>query len=230
MLVRDLIKDVNVKTISEQDYQLLEFALILEELDTFNDDEILSEGVLDMVKGKLDGVAGKLKDMGFEFHNTKPGLIQVLAKGGKTFLKAFLLGLAATKAKAAKDTDKLETLKADMKAIAKDVKVAFTQENVVDILMQLDQATAHLVTGPIHMFSALTGVHILLPWESKGAHGGEHNTDDEKGVGLTTIITSTISSLKDKISKILNPEKAAEASAALDKVAQTVETTTVAAA
>jgi len=99
MTLKDLVKELDNKQLTEEEYVLLEYALLLEEIDNIENNEILSEGILDMVKGKLDGVAGKLKDLGFEFHGTKPGLIQVLAKGGKTLVKAFLLGLAATKAK-----------------------------------------------------------------------------------------------------------------------------------
>lgn len=220
MNLKDLIIEINkldndVNTLTENEYQLLELAYLLEEVDKMNT-EMLSEGkILDMVKGKLDGVAGKLQDLGFEFHNTKPGLIQVLAKGGKTLVKVFLLGLAATKAKAMNDPEKLKAITAEAKAIANDVQKTFTQENVVDILLQLDQATAHLITGPIHMFNSLTGIHIVLPWESKDGH---HGDDHEKTTGITDIIKTTINSLKDKISKVLNTEKAAEANAALDKV------------
>lgn len=219
MQLKDLVREIDkldgVTKLTESEYNLLELAYLFDDEDISND-EMLTEGkILDMLKGKLDGIAGKLKDLGFEFHNTKPGLIQVLAKGGKTVVKAFLLGLAATKAKALNDQTKLDAVKTEAKVIANDVQTAFSQKNVVDILMQLDQATAHLVTGPIHMFNALTGIHVVLPWESKTPHGGDSH--GEHG-SIKDVISASIKSLKDKISKVLQPDKASEAHIALDRV------------
>ena len=70
------------------------------------------------------------------------GLIQYFAaftKGAGAMILAMLKG----------DTDKV-------KAISKTVK----KQDIIHFLLQLDQATLHLVTGPIHMIDAITGWHI----------------------------------------------------------------------
>jgi len=43
-----------------------------------------------------------------------------------------------------------------IKEIAKTVK----KEDLIDVLLKLDQATMHFVTGPIHLIDAITGWHI----------------------------------------------------------------------
>lgn len=221
MKLREILTQLeSQKKLNAHELLVLEYAMIIDVLE--ESETRLDEGIMDVIKTKITTGMGqfttKLKDMGFEFHNTKPGLIQTLATGGLTLAKAFILGLSATNAKARGDSEKLAKITAEATLIKDEVRQMFTKQSVVDFLLQLDTATAHLVTGPIHMFSALTGVHIVLPWESKDAgHGGGHGKKHEP-VGITDIIRSSIQSLKDKVMKGFEPEKAQQIQLALDRV------------
>jgi hypothetical protein len=205
--------------LTNQELLVLEYAFLI---DVIDDESILTESsILDLLKGKLDGLTDKFKEWGFEFHNTKPGLIQVLAKGGKTLVKSFLLGLAATQAKASGDKEKFKNCQIQAKDLKGDIQKAFSQQNVIDVLLQLDTATAHLITGPLHMVSALTGVHIVLPWESKDAHAAHGNAGGHHEPGITDIIKS----LKSKIEKVLPTNQLTLANKLLNKVVSLTKTT-----
>ena len=93
-------------------------------------DDMLSEGIADI-----------LKKSGLHVHKGK-GLIGYLKQAGKGVAQ---LIVAAVKG----DT---ETIKKIMKSVKK--------EDVIDLLLKLDMATLHLITGPIHTIDAITGWHL----------------------------------------------------------------------
>jgi len=70
------------------------------------------------------------------------GLIEYIFKGAKGLAKMFIAAFKGDKE--------------EVKRLAKSIK----KKDVLDFLLRLDQATMHLITGPLHMIDALTGWHI----------------------------------------------------------------------
>jgi len=109
---------------------ILELAVLAEE----TENDFLDEAVLD----KAHHVLAKV---GLHASQGK-GLIQYALSIGKGM--AQLIGAAVRG-----DTDKI-------KEVGKSIK----KEDVLDFLLKLDQASLHLVTGPIHLIDATLGLHI----------------------------------------------------------------------
>jgi len=73
----------------------------------------------------------------------RKGLIQYFAQFGTGMAKLF---------KAAIKKDKAE--------VKKIMSTEISKEDLIDFILKLDQASLHVLTGPIHTISAITGIHI----------------------------------------------------------------------
>jgi hypothetical protein len=76
------------------------------------------------------------------------GLIQHLLNGGEFVYKAVKLAIK-------QDSDGIKKLFAD----------AEFKKNFVDFILKLDQASLHLITGPLHFIEAVTGIHIGVAFD-----------------------------------------------------------------
>jgi hypothetical protein len=130
---KQLKEDLNKVEFNTAEYQaaMIKLSYVLEHSDTLNENvEYVAEAVNDTLKK-------------FGLHVAKgKGLISYFAKfatgAGKLIIAA---------------------LKGDGEAVA-EISNSVKKEDVIDFLLKLDQATLHLVTGPIHMIDAITGWHI----------------------------------------------------------------------
>lgn len=145
--------------------------LVLQEM-TLTESELLFGDVLN--EGVFDKV---LKKTGLHVERNK-GLIQYLGRAGKNIGK---LVIAAIR----RDT-------ATVKTIMQSVK----KEDLLDFVLKLDQATLHLITGPIHFIEAVTGIHIWAHVKAKAEAAG-HVLDAIKSAlqrvrdGLVKVVTDT---------------------------------------
>jgi hypothetical protein len=119
-----------------------------------------------------------LKKAGLHLGKSK-GLIQHLQAAGKGLFKMFIAGIKGDKA--------------ELKAVASTVK----KEDVIDFLLKLDQATLHLITGPLHFIEAVTGWHL---WAAVQA--AKSTSKD-----VAAKIKSAIAAIKDGIQKMLDHGK-----------------------
>lgn len=111
------------------------------------DMEALNEAFnLGMLKS---GAKELLKKAGIHAGQESNGLIQVALKSGKVMAQFIYYALKAAAGN--------EEAKAKVKELA---NTEIKKEDVLDFLLKLDQATLHVVTGPIHMIDSLTGWHI----------------------------------------------------------------------
>ena len=87
-------------------------------------------------------------------------------------------------------------------ALSKSIK----KEDVVHFLLQLDQATLHLVTGPIHILDAVTGWHSSANLKTIKAKATETATaiGDKLKTAFTTIKTSIHDALDGKRAQSLH--------------------------
>lgn len=111
--------------------------LIFEYVLLSTEENVLEESLNDMIK-----------KTGLYIHKER-GLIDYILKAGKTVGK---LVVAAIK----KDKKTIKSLMSDVE-----------KSDVIDFLLKLDQATLHLVTGPIHFIDAVTGWFI---WADVKSH------------------------------------------------------------
>lgn len=132
-----------------------------------NDDTVLLENVF--------------TDLGKSLVHIKKGkgLIQHFKSAGVGMAKMFVAVLKG-------DTN-------EVKRIAKTVKAT----DVLDFLLKLDQATLHLITGPIHSLEAITGWHIWANIEK--AQG--------KASKLVDKLRQAISILKSNIGTLIGGKK-----------------------
>ena len=148
------------KEVSEFDDQLVESImdlLLIREANTqdlyeafdLDQDTLINEGIMDVLKmdvkdvaKNLDGLLKKgLGKTGLHLHKGK-GLISYIMSAGKGVGKIMLA-----------------LLKGDKETV-KELSQSVRKEDVVDFVLKLDQATMHVITGPIHMLDAITGWHI----------------------------------------------------------------------
>ena len=140
------------KTYIEQEQvkaSLIEFALFMEQ---HEEEGVVNEALKLNFKGLLD-------KFGLHAHKGSAGLIQTLAKVGAHVSKIIFHAIKAPTNEESKA--KLQEL----------LKKKGTKEELVQFLLQLDQVTLHLVTGPIHMIDALTGWHIGAKIKDKAIDG-----------------------------------------------------------
>ena len=97
---------------------------------------------------KMPDIDGALKKAGLHVKKGR-GLIQMIASSGLHFARVFHAAIRA----AGGDKGAEKTLR---ELLSKKI----SKEDVIDFLLKLDQATLHIVTGPIHFIEAVTGWHI----------------------------------------------------------------------
>lgn len=153
-------------------FQLSDHAIALLEAGIFMETETLDEAL------NFKGLLGKL---GLKAHKGT-GLIQILGKAGKNMAEMMWYAFKAAKGDEAAKVKLAEILKTKIK-----------KEDVINFLYQLDMATAHLVTGPIHMIDAITGWHIAPNLHSAAS--------------TTEIIRRAIKELEDASKKLVGAVK-----------------------
>ncbi len=166
---------------------LLEYHFFIQNLDTFNEN-VLNEGVKDKVMGFLKKAKLSAKDLTHHLgiHIGKSGgrgLIQSLLASGMNISKVMI---AAFQAVRGGDEEK---------AALKDAitKLKVKKEDLLDFLLRLDQATLHLVTGPLHMIDAIMGWHI---WADVKAQASNISTR------VKDAFTAMIQTIKDLPKKV----------------------------
>jgi len=123
------------------DRLIVEYTL-LSSFDTtiYHLDAPLEEGVMQNLLHKA----------GLHAHKTS-GLIDYLIKGGRGVGKLILAAM-----------------KKDKQGV-KDILSSVDKTDVLDFLLKLDQATLHIVTGPIHFIDAVTGWHLWAEIKNKSS-------------------------------------------------------------
>ena len=79
----------------------------------------------------------------------------------------------------------------------KEIANSIEKEDVINFIMQLDQATLHIITGPLHFIDAVTGWHIGANLK----HAGTKVKD------ILKQIWEYLTALKSKIPQIFDTEK-----------------------
>ena len=139
---------------SSIDLSIMEFMSFMEYMEQLEEGELngtpLSESYEDGLLMEANKFKKALEKIGLEVeYNPRGGLIQMFTKIGKTVGKIIYL---ATRVSFGDEGRKPELIK-----LLKQTK----REDIIDFLLKLDLATAHVVTAPLHMIDALTG------WELK---------------------------------------------------------------
>ncbi len=148
------------------------------------------EGLLLLSESRMAAAMGKI---GLKAHKTK-GLIQYLKSAGKGIGK---MVIAAIKG----DT---ETVKKVARSIRK--------EDVVHFLLQLDMATLHILSSPIHTIAAITG------WELEA--NISHIT--KKAAGVADVVKTAVRNLKNSLEGYFSSSKEKAYFTYLDKIAADV--------
>lgn len=118
----------------------LELETLLDESQTL--EEAWSQSGI-LVEESNSRIGKFLSSMGIHAHKTGPGLIGDLRSAGKGFFKFFVA-----------------VLRGDWETVKSMANKEIKKEDVLDFILRLDQATLHILTGPIHSLEALTGWHI----------------------------------------------------------------------
>ena len=156
-------------------FKLSNDAIALLEIAAFMDTKTLEEG---LNFGKLLGKLGLKAHKGV-------GLIDILKKSGKNIGKMMWLAFQVQRGD--------ETAKLELKEL---LKTKIKKEDVLNFILQLDQATLHVITGPIHLLSAITGWHL----EADLHKVGSASELIKKAVAeLETASKSLVGKLKDKM-------------------------------
>lgn len=118
------------------------------ELQYFSDMDFstLNESIL--TEFKMPDIGSALKKAGLHVKKGR-GLIQIIASSGIHLAKIFHASIKAAGGNKEAEKELKELLS---KKISK--------EDIIDFLLKLDQATLHVITGPIHTIEAITGWHI----------------------------------------------------------------------
>ena len=120
-------------------FELSDDAIALLEIAAFMETKTIEEG---LNFGKLLGKLGLKAHKG-------TGIIQVISRAGKNIGELFWYLLQAQRGD--------EAAKIKVKEIAsKKIK----KEDIINFILMLDQASLHLLSGPLHTLSAITGIHI----------------------------------------------------------------------
>lgn len=111
---------------------LVDLLAITESDIDFDEDDMLTEGVLDNFAAKL----------GLKIHRGDSGLIQQFKRAGKAIFKLFMAAIKGDK------------------ATVKEVAGSLKREDVAKFIFNLDNATLHILAIPIHTINAITGWDI----------------------------------------------------------------------
>lgn len=145
--------DINFKDFINEEDDMQRMVL---ELCTIMDSEI--EVLYEMVdEDDYTLLENVFTDLGKSLVHIKKGkgLIQYFKQAGVGMAKLFMATIKG-------DVD-------EVKKIAKSVKAT----DVMDFLLKLDQATLHLITGPLHSLEAITGWHIWANVQKAHATAGK---------------------------------------------------------
>lgn len=171
-----LIQELDALLITEdqivEHFHLSDEAIALLEVASFMETKTLDEA---LNFGKLLGKLGLKAHKG-------TGLIQILGKAGKNMAEMMWYAFQASRGDENAKVKLTEILKKKIK-----------KEDVINFLYQLDMATAHLITGPIHMIDAITGWHI-----APNLH---------KATSTTQMIKNAIKELEDAGKKLVGSLK-----------------------
>lgn len=176
------------KYLYEDDIEkIIEVAIFMEE---FN---YLDEGIGDL-KNKIKNLLPKI---GLRVEKKEEGLIQILAKSGKTLAKFFWYALKSS-------MGDVEAKKKVKELSKKEVK----KEEILDFLLKLDMVTLHLLSEPVHMIEALTGWKLeafIMKYEKEIKNFTEKV--DKALVYLEDAAKNASSSLKGKITSYIKSIK-----------------------
>jgi hypothetical protein len=131
---------------------LLEMAMFMEQ-DPARLDEAFNPASLAKAAGSLMKASGLHVKKG-------DGLMQMAMRSGKLMAQFIWYAIKASKG----DKEAAEKVK----EIA---NTKITKEQVIDFILKLDMATAHILTTPIHTIDAITGWHIWANVKSKASTG-----------------------------------------------------------
>lgn len=150
---------------------LLEYHFFMKNLETFTEN-VLEEGIKDKVMGFLTKAKISAKDLTHHLgihvgKSSGRGLIHSLLASGLNISKVMI---AAFKAVNGNQDDKAKLKEAIN-------KLKFKKEDLLDFLLRLDQATMHLITGPIHMIDAVMGWHIWADIKTQASNIGTRIKD-----------------------------------------------------
>ncbi len=165
-------------------FELSDDAIALLELAAFMETETLDEA---LNFGKLLGKLGLKAHKGV-------GLLQILKSAGKNIGELLWYTIAAHRGD--------EAAKIKVKEIAsKKIK----KEDIINFLMLLDQATLHILMGPLHTLAALTGIHVSADLHKIGSA----SELIKKAVAeLEDASKSLVGKVKDKLKGYINSIKA----------------------
>jgi hypothetical protein len=139
-----------------------------------------------------ENIQSILTKIGLKAHKTK-GLLSILKDMGKN-LGSLIYHMV-------KAYDGNEVSKEKVKELSKTIK----KEDLMDLFLRLDMLTLHMLTGPLHMFDALTGWHIAPDIQKKSQdikHRAKRVIDH-----LEKIKDETTGKTKKKINKYLTQLK-----------------------
>lgn len=137
--------NISVEEIQESIMQMIALKeMTLEEANDLFDGDVLVESKLHSMLSKAGLHLGKSK-----------GLIQYVLGFGKGIGQLVVAAIRGDK----------EKIKSLMDSV--------TKEDVIDFLLKLDQATLHLVTGPIHLIDSITGWHLWAAVKSTAEKAGD---------------------------------------------------------
>jgi len=181
---------------------ILEWNEILANPSILDDNVMLEEGITDTFKGMIDTVYKHSATLKKHSHGGLLSQLKSAATNGWKFLKAVVQFYNK------KITE--EEFKAAWEALKPNHK------EIMDFLINLDMITLHMVTGPLHMIGAITGIHIDHIVGERLKKAGI-KTDSE--AGLITNLYAITKQLKDKVVSVLSGENAEKASAAIINLA-----------
>ncbi len=153
----------------------------LNEMFEFGGDR-LDEGIKDLIK-RLGLIGHSAFDKsGMHVHKSKKGLLHYLASASKGVATIILAAIKGDS----------EMIKATMKTVKK--------EDVLDVLLKIDMAFLHIITGPIHTLDAITGWHLWANIENAA----------KQGSALINKIKDALEYVKKEIGNVVDRARAAK--------------------
>jgi len=197
---------LNQYMLTEEEYiqliTILEMQEILRKPELLDEGFILEEGITDSFKKMMDTVYKHSNTIKKHAHGGLISQIKNATTNGWKFLKAVV---QFYNKKITED---------EFKAVWEELKPS--QKEIMDFLINLDMVTLHLITGPLHLIGAITGIHLdHIVAERLKKSGIE--TDSE--AGLITNIYNIAKQLKDRVTTILDGEAKEKAVAAVTNLA-----------
>jgi len=127
--------------------EIRDMEIIIEMAMIVDDDMTLTEA-FNIADLKAKGTS-MLKKIGMGTHNTGDGLIQIALKSGKIMAEFIFHAIRAAGGNE-KSVERVKEL----------ANTEVSKEQLMDLLLKLDMATLHLISGPLHAIDAWTGWHV----------------------------------------------------------------------